>query len=257
MTEIIANDAGMNEANLGENPTADSPEMQAAAPVATQKKQQRGIRLTIFIIVVFITSVMALFLNKITTPRVLSNMELRVNGTFVFDQPRIFKDFNLLDQQGEAFNLESLKGQWTLLFFGYTSCPDVCPSTLAVMRDMKSKLRTDIAEQLQIGLVTVDPARDTVESLDPYMNYFDPEFIGVTGEFLEIKRLANQLNMAFVKVPLARASLPDGGYLVDHSANIALINPVGHYHGFVKAPLDEARMRLTLASIISRFEMPE
>ena len=235
-----------------------NPEALADTPTGPQKKQQRNIRLTILVIVVFITVVMALFLNKITTPRVLSNVELRVNGTFVFDQPRIFKDFNLLDQNGEVFNLESLKGHWSLLFFGYTSCPDVCPSTLAVMRDMKSKMRSDeIAEQIQIALVTVDPARDTVEALKPYMNYFDPEFIGATGEFLEIKRLANQLNMAFVKVPLQRASLPDGGYLVDHSANIALINPMGHYHGFIKAPLDEARMRLTLASIISRFEMPE
>jgi len=235
-----------------------NPDVLTGAPAEPQKKQKRGIRLTIVVIVVFITVVMGLFLNKITTPRVLSNIELRVNGTFVFDQPRIFKDFNLLDQHGEAFNLESLKGHWSLLFFGYTSCPDVCPSTLAVMRDMKSKMRSDeVAEQIQIALVTVDPARDTVETLKPYMNYFDPEFIGATGEFLEIKRLATQLNMAFVKVPLQRAALPDGGYLVDHSANIALINPMGHYHGFVKAPLDEARMRLTLASIISRFEMPE
>jgi len=248
----------MNEASISESATGEAPEINAAVSPAPRKNQQRNIRLTIWVIVVFITTVMALFLNKITTPRVLSNMELRVNGTFVFDQPRIFKDFNLLNQHGEPFNLESLKGKWSLLFFGYTSCPDVCPSTLAVMRDMKSKMRSDeIAEQIQIALVTVDPARDTVEALKPYMNYFDPAFIGATGDFLEIKRLANQLNMAFVKVPLQRAALPDGGYLVDHSANIALINPMGHYHGFVKAPLDEARMRLTLASIISRFEMPE
>ena len=220
-------------------------------------KQRRGIRLTILVIAIFVTLVMGLFLNTITTPRGLSNMELRVNGAFVFDQPRIFKDFNLLNQQGEPLNLASLKGQWSLLFFGYTSCPDVCPSTLATLRDMKGKLRTDIADQLQVVLVTVDPARDTVESLGPYMNYFDPEFVGATGEFLEIKRLATQLNMAFVKVPMTLGSLPNGGYMVDHSANIALINPMGHYHGFIKAPLDEARMRLTLASIISRFEMPE
>jgi protein SCO1 len=211
-------------------------------------RQKRGITYTVVGIAVFVVVVMALFLNKITTPRVLSPIELRVNGTFVFDQPRIFKDFSLVDHRGEAFKLDDLKDKWSLVFFGFTACPDVCPATLSMMKQVKSQLDADIEKQVQFILVSVDPARDTVEQLAQYMPYFDTEFIGLTGEFLEIKRLANQLNMAFVKVPQGDS------YTVDHTANIALVNPYGHYHGFIKPPLDNARIKLTLQSIVSRFE---
>lgn len=211
-------------------------------------RQKRGITFTVVGIAVFVVVVMGLFLNKITTPRVLSPIELRVNGTFVFDQPRIFKDFALIDHHGQSFNLDNLKGKWSLVFFGFTACPDVCPATLSMMKQVKSQLDSDIEEQVQFVLVSVDPARDTVDKLSQYMPYFDPEFIGLTGEFLEIKRLANQMNMAFVKVPQGDT------YTIDHTANIALVNPYGHYHGFIKPPLDNARIKLTLQSIVSRFE---
>ena len=214
-------------------------------------EQKRGVRLTVGAIVVFITVVMALFINKITTPRVLSNIELRANGTVVFEQPRVFKDFELLDQQGQSFSLAQLEGKWSLLFFGFTSCPDVCPATLSVLRDVKSKLDADIAEQVQFVLVTVDPARDTPGVMKDYVAYFDPEFVGVTGEFLQLKQLANQLNMAFVKVKQGPGFFD---YTVDHSANIALVNPFGHYHGFIKSPPDSARIKLTLQSIVSTFD---
>lgn len=214
-------------------------------------KQRRGIRYTVLAILIFITLVMGLFLNKITTPRVLNAMELRANGTFVFEQPRIFKDFQLLDQKGNPFSLADLKGHWSLVFFGFTSCPDVCPATLSVLKTVKAQLNPDVAEQTRFILVTVDPARDTAEQLDTYMAYFDEDFIGLTGEFLEIKRLATQLNMAFTKV---RTGPQVDDYTVDHSANIAIINPYGHYHGFIKSPPDMARIKLTLQSIITTFD---
>lgn len=216
--------------------------------VALTRKQKRGVLLTITAIVVFITLVMVLFLNKITTPRVLSPIELRANGTYIFDQPRIFKDFSLLDQSGAAFSLAQLEGKWSLLFFGFTSCPDVCPATLSLMKEVKDQLNPDVADNTQFILVSVDPARDSVEQLSQYMAYFDPQFIGLTGEFLQIKRLANQLNMAFVKV------VQGDDYTVDHSANIAIVNPYGHYHGFIKPPLDRARVKLTLQSIVTTFD---
>lgn len=134
------------------------------------------------------------------------------------------------------------------MFFGFTHCPDVCPTTLLQLKTVKQQLQPDIAAQTQFVLVSVDPARDTVAQLEQYMLYFDPEFVGLTGDFLEIKRLATQLNMAFVKVTQGDS------YTVDHSANIAIVNPYGHYHGFVKAPLDEARLKLTLQSIVTSFD---
>lgn len=213
-----------------------------------RKKQSRGIWLTVAGIVIFIAVVLGLFLNKITTPRVLSAMELRANGTYIFEQPRIFKDFALTDQQGQPFSLAQLEGKWSLLFFGFTHCPDVCPATLSLLKTVKEQLKPEIAAETQFVFVSVDPARDTVEQLSQYMPYFDSEFIGLTGEFLEIKRLSTQLNIAFVKVTQG------DGYTVDHSANIAIVNPYGHYQGFIKPPLDAARVKLTLQSIVTNFD---
>jgi protein SCO1/2 len=92
-------------------------------------------------------------------------------------------------------------------------------------------------------MVTVDPARDTVEQLAGYVPYFNSEFTGVTGEFLDIHRFATGLNTPFRKVPGQGEN-----YQVDHSANVVLINPRGDYHGFFKAPLDLAKMKVTYRS---------
>ena len=214
-------------------------------------KQRKGIRYTILAIVVFICAVMVLFLNKITTPRILSDADLRLNGTFVFDQPRIFKDFTLYDHHGEKFSTERFQNKWSLVFFGFTNCPDVCPTSMALLKQVKDQLNEDIREQVQFVLLSVDPARDTQAILAQYVPYFDPEFIGLTGDFLETKRLATQLNAAFVKV---RTGDGPEDYTIDHSANIAIINPKGHYHGFIKSPFDTGRIKLTLQSLVTLFD---
>ena len=214
--------------------------------VETAVKQKRGIKLTITVIVIFITLVMIGFLNKISTPRMLSNIELRVNGAFVFDHPRMFKSFSLLNHKGEAFTPDSLKGKWSLVFFGFTNCPDICPTTMATLAKLLKNLDESVVEETQVVLVSVDPARDTVDVLSKYVPYFNPDFIGVTGDFIEIKRLATQLNVAFAKVVTNHEK---GEYTVDHGATVALINPRGHYHGFFKPPLDSARLKLTYTSI--------
>lgn len=221
-----------------------------ADPGLTTPEQRRGIRLTLVVIVLFIAVVLGLFLHKITTPRVLSAIELRANGTVVFERPRVLEPFQLRDQYGEPFTLAQLKGQWTLLFPGFTACPDVCPATLSVLRDALAQLQPEIAAQTRVVLVTVDPARDTPPQLARYLAYFNPEFTGLTGEFLDIKRFTNQLNMAFAKV---RTGPGDEDYSVDHSAHIAIVNPYGHYHGFIKSPPDAARIKLTLQSIVTTF----
>jgi protein SCO1/2 len=107
---------------------------------------------------------------------------------------------------------------------------------------------TEVADT-QVVMVSVDPARDTVAQLERYVPYFNPEFIGVTGEFLAIHRFATALNTPFRKVPGQ-----DENYQVDHSANVVLINPRGDYHAFFKAPLDLAKMKVTYRSIRALWE---
>lgn len=210
--------------------------------------QRRGVYKTIAIILIVIVVLFLGFLNKILSPRILSNEELRLNGAIAFKQPRIIREFTLVDHNSQSFNLERLKGTWTLAFFGFTQCPDICPATLSKLNQVVSKLDKDIAENTQVILVSLDPARDTTEKLKEYVPYFNSEFIGVTGEFLEIMRLTRDVNVAFGKVKQGE------GYTIDHSLNLVLFNPNGHYHGFFKSPLEIGKLKLTYSSIVKSFE---
>lgn len=208
-------------------------------------RQKRGIWITVASILVVIIVFFGLFLHKILSPRILSDAELRANGAFVFEQPRLIGEFQLVDHDGEAFTLADLKGQWTIAFFGFTHCPDICPTTLVTLNRMMDSLDESVRERTQVIMVSVDPARDTPEHLAEYMSYFNSEFTGVTGEFLEIMRLTRQLGVAFNKVAL------DDDYTVDHTSNLALINPEGQYQAFYRPPFEAARLKLVHQSVVS------
>jgi len=130
-----------------------------------------------------------------------------------------------------------------LVFFGFTHCPDICPTTMAFLDQFVAALAGTEAEDTQVVMVSVDPARDTVEQLASYVPFFNEAFVGVTGEFLDIHRFATALNTPFRKV-----MLENDDYQVDHSANVILVNPRGDYHGFFKTPLDQAKMKVTYRS---------
>lgn len=212
------------------------------------QKQKKGIWLTIGTIVCVIVLFMSMFLHKILSPRLMSVDELRINRAITFENPRIIKEFSLLDHNGDAFELDDLKGKWSLVYFGFTYCPDICPTTLAKLSQVTQLLEDDILEQTQVVMVSVDPARDTPEKLAEYMNHFNKDFIGVTGDFLGIMGLTQNLNVAFNKVVLA-----EGDYTVDHTGNLVLINPKGHYHGFFKPPFELATLKTTYQSIVLQF----
>src|SRR5690606_14968452 len=122
---------------------------------------------------------------------------------------------------GAAFTRANLEGRWSLVFFGFTHCPAICPNTLAVMQQTKTALETLPLElQPQLVFVSVDPERDTPEKMHEYVRFFGPTLRGVTGAPERIAALTDALG-----VPVQRVPLPDGGYTVDHSAAIFLVNP--------------------------------
>ncbi len=215
---------------------------------ATMQQGKSRIGLTVLLLCLAIAVSLGLFFHKVTS-RVMSPDQLRVLGAYVFDKPRSFTIERLQSHDGKEFSLENLKGQWSLIFFGYTYCPDVCPATLALLRESLKQMKEAGAEELpQVILVTVDPARDTIEKLAGYVTFFNPEFIGVTGEFLDLQQFASQVNIAFQKQP-------GGGenYLVDHSATVAMINPKGHYHGFLKPPFVAEHIATAITEIQRQF----
>ncbi|MFV8782847.1 SCO family protein [Microbulbifer sp. SA54] len=206
--------------------------------------QKRGIFLTVAVMVLFMVGVLFGFVNKMGQPRIITDSELRANGAVTLERPRILDQFELLADSGDSYFTDELAGAWTLVFFGFTHCPDVCPTTLATLNRFYLTLDEETRKDTRVLLVSVDPQRDKPKQLYEYVRYFNPDFSAVTGEFLALKRFANQLNVPFNKVPLG-----DGEYTVDHGSQVVLINPRGHYHGFFKAPLDPAKMKLTYRSI--------
>lgn len=211
-------------------------------------QQQAGIRRTIAIVLAFIVLVVYGFIWRMNQPVIMSDEQLRVNGAIVLDKPRIFSDFELIDHRGEVFNIDRFRDTWTIVFFGFTHCPDICPTTLAVLNDTYSKMKESEKAKLQVVMISLDPERDTVEALADYVPYFNEQFIGVTGNKHLIRRLTAEINIAYNKVPLA-----EDDYTVDHSTQLVLINPKGHYHGFFKAPHSETMLRSTWRSIYSTF----
>ena len=204
---------------------------------------RKGVRWTIAGVLLFMTVVVTSFIHRVGEPRIMSLAETRANGLFLFDTPRDPGEFSLIDHHGSPFTREDLIDQWTLIFFGFTHCPDICPTTMAALAELKAQLVGTEASDARVVMLSVDPARDTPERLAQYAPYFHTDFIGVTGDFTDILSFAQRLNAPFRKV-----SEPDGAYQMEHSANVILMNPRGDYHGFFRAPLDIPKMRVTLRS---------
>ena len=133
-------------------------------------------------------------------------------------------EFELTNQRGERMRLSDLKGQALVMFFGYTFCPDVCPATLARMREVRAALAPEDAARFTGVLISVDPARDTPERIGQYVEFFDPAFVGMTGTEDEIEDIARRYGAQFM-IPDGQ---PEDGYLVNHSSIAYLIDPSGH-----------------------------
>ena len=132
-------------------------------------------------------------------------------------------DFTLQSSRGE-FSLQQLRGKVVLLYFGYTKCPDVCPSSLALLSQALNELSEDEQQQVHGVFISVDPKRDSFQALDDYVSYFHPNLIGVTGSEAEIARVAKLYGAQYVEVQLEESAF---AYAVDHSATTYLISPQG------------------------------
>jgi protein SCO1/2 len=144
----------------------------------------------------------------------------------ILSVPEHLPAFTLTDHRNQVFDNQRLKGQWNLAFFGYTYCPDICPTTLYMLKlAMESyKAQGGDPAQWQVVFVSVDPGRDTPEQLGNYVKYFNPDFLGATGSADEIRKLADSLNVIYARVE--NPASPEN-YLVDHSASIIAIDPTG------------------------------
>jgi len=146
-----------------------------------------------------------------------------------YQQPRIIKPFKLTDHNGEAFTNKNLQGKWSWVFFGYTSCPDVCPTTLQELNFVYDDLKKTSAN-VQVLLVSVDPQRDSQQKLKEYIGYFNKAFIALRAGHEVLFPFARNLGLMYAIVDNNKTKNSDSkeeSYLVDHSASMVLINPQG------------------------------
>jgi protein SCO1/2 len=220
----------------------------ARRPLLTVEPMTRTQK-TVFILVAVIALILGLTVNKVLSGKGQGDPTALIDaGIILLPQSRNLPDVTMTDQDGKPVAIDELKGKWSLLFFGYTFCPDICPTTLAQLRQIKSELPKEAVDKLQIVLVSVDPNRDTPKQLKQYLGYFDPQFIGLTPTSIEeLQKVANAVSIPFIP---ADTSKPN--YTVDHSGNLAVIGPDGTQRGFIRAPLNNAKLVAQLPAMLER-----
>ena len=168
------------------------------------------------------------------------------------EPPRALGDFVLTDHHGAVFDAQRLAGRWSFLFFGYTHCPDICPTTLTSLNVAARTIAAlpDAPPAPQYVFVSIDPERDTPEQLGKFIPYFNREFLGVTGTPAAIADFTRQLSVMYLKVDGER---PDG-YLMDHSAAILLLDPQGRFHALFSPPFDPRAMAEDYLNLTQYYE---
>jgi protein SCO1/2 len=169
-------------------------------------------------------------LNRVLLALLALSLALSACGSYEFrggviEPPSDSPDFTLTNQSGQPFQLSEQRGQVVLLFFGFTNCPDVCPTALAEAAAARRQLGTD-GEKLTVALITVDPERDTPERLGRYVRAFDPSFVGLSGTRAELEPIYKAYGVAATRRELPESAL---AYTIDHSAFLYVIDRDGQW----------------------------
>ncbi|WP_028387950.1 SCO family protein [Legionella fairfieldensis] len=156
------------------------------------------------------------------------------NGTLL-EQPRGIKTFSLTGVDKKSFNNASLQGHWTMMFFGFTSCGYVCPTTMAELGKMYHLLEEKGVELPRVVMISVDPDRDSLDKLAHYVQAFNAHFYGARGDDNMLKQMTREMGIAYTKVAMANSE-DATNYDIEHSGAIMLFNPKGELNAFFTTP---------------------
>lgn len=228
------------------------------------------IQRTVIILLLIIITFVGLFVWRMTSPTFVNKESLQEQGVFLFPQPRDIPPMSLIDQNGQPFTSEQLKGKWSFIFFGFTSCGEVCPTSLSQLSVVAKAMSEKSTEApLQYIFFSIDPKRDTPQKIAEYVNAFNKDFIGVTGLEKDLPAIGSALNVV-VSVPKEHqhddhehshdakdhdhAAQPESEAEIDHSANVVIINPNGQYHGFIRSGFKAEDIVPLMPSVFHSFQ---
>lgn len=208
--------------------------------MSSKSSNPAGLRLVVIgALALMVGLIAAIWLQKPATTALQSGTLLQT--------PRPLGEFTAVDQAGQPFGQSQLQGHWTLIFPGFTSCPDVCPTTLALLRQVDDRLRKQ-SQQVQVLFFSVDPERDTPAKMKQYVEAFDPNFTAITASGDALQHLARMLGVAYAKVP---GATPDS-YTMDHSAALILIDPQARIAGYLTPPFDGDKLVTDLHGLLPK-----
>jgi protein SCO1/2 len=212
--------------------------------LALKQKQAIGLTVVILFLVVFAVIGLVIWKTLMAKPTVAAILE--ENNTLLFNAPRALMDVELTRHDGQPFTNEQFKGHWDIVNFGYTYCPDICPTNMADMNIAYKQLTEQgLADQISVWMFSVDPQRDTPEQLSQYVPYFNPAFIGVTGDLEQLTALGSQMSAVFYKEGDGEA------YTVAHSDNFAILNPDGEFVALMRPPHKPSHLITVMQTLIN------
>jgi len=166
-----------------------------------------------------------------------------LQNAVLYPQPHAVPEFRLSRANGQSQDLASWRGHWNVVYFGYTSCPDVCPTTLAVFKQVWQDLGA-LKEKVRFEFISVDPQRDTPEQLGKYVAFFSPDFVAATGSDEELTKLTRALGLIY-----SRTTDANGVVQVDHSGSAVIVDPQGRLVGMFRPPFAAAAIAADLRTL--------
>jgi protein SCO1/2 len=167
----------------------------------------------------------------------------QLQNAVLYPAARSIPEFRLTQADGQPLDSASWRGHWNVVYFGYTSCPDVCPTTLAVFKQTWKELGV-LRDKVRFDFISVDPQRDTPEQLGKYVAFFSPDFIAATGSDEELTHLTRALGLLY-----ARTTDANGAVQVDHSGSAVIIDPQGRLVGMFRPPFTAAALTADLSTL--------
>jgi protein SCO1/2 len=175
---------------------------------------------TVIAILMLVAAVLGGFVYKIHR----QNQAVEIKA-LLYPTPKLLPDFEMTSHTNESFSQNQWLGKWSVVFFGFTFCPDICPTTLSALAEVYDNLPPDVKSKTQFVMVSVDPERDTVERLAGYVPFFNEDFIGIRGSAEQLKTLSMSVGAVYMKQPMGDT------YTMQHTGRIFIVDPMGRRFG--------------------------